>query len=108
MAWLIAIWTIVVAYWPTVGMTIVIPFVVALVAQCPWPSWVKEIIGLAVSIGVGILGAFIAGLVLTPDTLLVFFAAVFTGYKLSYRLFANVGITSAWLDDLLALGSKAA
>jgi len=104
MIWLDALWRYVVTYWPVV-MTVLLPFVVSAIARRSWSGRAKSWLALGLSMLVGVLGGFAAGVQLTPETIGIFTITVYGGVKLAYEVFRSIGITNSWLDDLLALGS---
>lgn len=105
MAWLNALWGLVVHYWPAV-LAVVLPFVVARIARSSWSGGAKTWTAFALSVLVGVVGTLVAGIPLTPETLGLFAAAVFTGSSLAYTLFRRAKMTNAWLEMLLAMGSQ--
>jgi hypothetical protein len=105
MEWLTALWALVVTYWPAL-FTVALPFVVNLIAECSWTAQAKSWTALALSVAIGVVAPFVAGIALTPETIAIFTGAVFTGGTAAYLVFKRIGITNAWLDALLAFGSK--
>lgn len=87
--------------WWVALTTLLLPFLVQLIAQVGWSGSVKRWVALGVSAVVGVLAAFNAGVELTPETLTVVVLAVAGGTQLCYALFRSVGITNKWLDALL-------
>jgi hypothetical protein len=100
--WLNALWDILVHFWPAV-LGVGVPFVAGAIAECNWSKTAKTYAAFGVSIFVGILGTFVAGLAFAPVTLLAFIVSVFTIAQLAYPVMKDkIGFTAAWLDALLA------
>lgn len=104
MAYLSAAWSLLAVYWPAV-VAVLLPFVVALIARCSWSSAAKGWTAFGLSVVVGIVGAFAVMGVPPPTAIATFALAVFGGCQTSYLVFRKVGITSEWLDRLLAIGN---
>lgn len=95
---------ILVQWWPVLT-TLVLPFVVSLIAKCSWSGAAKGWLAFGLSALVGVGAAFTAGVGFSPETLSLVILAAFGGVTLAYRMFSAFGITNAWLDALLNLGS---
>lgn len=102
--WGIALWGIVVQAWPAI-VTLALPFVVNLIARCSWSGAAKSALAGGMSVLVGIVGAFVAGVPLTPTSLGAFSLIVFGGCTAAYQVFRSFEITNRWLDVLLDFGS---
>jgi hypothetical protein len=87
-----------------VVVSLVLPFVVALVKRYDWSSNTKKIVAAVMSLVVGIVLAMVHG-VPTPETLLTTALAVVGGTQLAYALFSAIGVTVGWLDALTGIGS---
>lgn len=106
MAWITALWSLFVQYWPVL-FGAGVPFIAGAIARCSWSKTAKTWAAFVVSIAVGALGAFVSGLHLSPQTLSVFVAGTFGVAQLAYPIMKEkIGTTSKWLDELLAWGGK--
>ena len=97
MEWLIAAWPFV--------LTVLLPFVVALIARMEWSSNAKSWLATGLALVVGVAAVLTTDIAITPENLALVVAVVRGGVQIVYDLFRNVGITSKWLDALLQLGS---
>lgn len=102
--WGAALWGLIVSGWPAI-MTVVLPFIVNLIAKCDWSGAAKSALAFGLSALVGVVGAFVAGVPLEPSTLGTFALLVFGGCTVAYQVFRRFEITNRWLDVLLAFGS---
>lgn len=107
MEWLVALWQLVVHYWPIVGISFVVPFVVGGIAKTNWSKTAKTWVAFLVSIGAGALGSLVVGIVPSPETLPAFVASVFAIAQLTYPILKKYELTAGWLDKLLAWRSAA-
>lgn len=104
MDWLIALWNLLVHYWPAL-LGVGLPFAVAVIARCDWSGEAKSWTAFGLSVALGVLAPFIAGLAFVPANIVAIATAAFTVCTLAYAAFKRVGITSKWLDALLEIGS---
>jgi len=93
-----------VQWWPII-VTVLLPFIVAAIAKVEWSGSAKAWLATGLSLAVGIGAAITSGIKVTPETVVVFVLAVRGGMEIAYNLFKKAGITSAWLDALLGVGS---
>jgi hypothetical protein len=100
MAWLTALWNLLVHYWPAV-FAVLLPFIANKLADSkatgPERGWIAAVLSLLV----GVLAPLVAGIHLTPDTIIVFATAVFTSATTAYLVFKRFRVTCSWLDALL-------
>jgi len=93
-----------VQWWPII-VTVLLPFVVAAIAKVEWSGAAKAWLATGLSLAVGVGAAITSGIKVTPETVVVFVLAVRGGMEIAYNLFKKAGITSAWLEALLGVGS---
>lgn len=105
MDWLKALWDAIVTNWEWI-IAVALPFGVALVAKTTWTASMKGWLAVGMSLALGVVATFVQGLALTPETIVPFFLAMIGATQLAYRVFRSFGITSAWLDRLLGIGSS--
>ena len=92
-------------YWPALS-PLVLPYLVQFAASRSWPSAWKLAFAIAVSALFGVLGALVASGMPSAAVLTVWMGAVILGTQVTFRAFKAIGVTSSWLDALLALGSE--
>ena len=91
-------------YWPALS-PLVLPYLVQFAASRSWPSAWKLAFAIAVSALFGLLGALIASGMPSAAVLTVWIGAGILGTQVTVRAFKAIGLTSSWLDALLAFGS---
>lgn len=77
-------------------LSAVLPLLIAVIKQTNWSPQVNAMIAFAAYIIVGVIGTFIAGVTLTPETALEFIASVSLIGTVAYNLvWSNLGKTNA-------------
>ena len=86
---------------------IVVPFLVQAIRTHAMSGNVSRFVAIAVSILAGVVTGFVGGVPSTAQAWLTVVFAVVGGIQVAYSAFRAVGVTSAWLDALLDIGSVA-
>lgn len=90
-----------------VVVTVVVPFAVQAIKTEAMRGSVARWVAIGASVAAGLVTGFVTGIPDTPAAWLTCVTATIGGVQLAYAAFRSVGITSKWLDALLALGSSA-
>jgi hypothetical protein len=90
----------------TIVLSVVIPFVVQLVRQEGGSSTAARVTAIVCSVIAGIVTGFVGGIPADPEAWVTAIFATIGGVQTAYTLFKSVGVTSKWLDALLAVGAK--
>jgi hypothetical protein len=89
----------------TLISAIIVPYIVQAIKTHALSGNVARFISIGVSLLAGLATGFIAGIPDDPAAWLTCVFAVIGGVQIAYSAFKAVGITSAWLDALLDIGS---
>lgn len=87
----------------TVLLSVVVPWVVQAIKTGAMGSEVARWVALALSVAAGLVTALVGGVPATPGAWVTAVFATVGGTQAAYTLFKSVGITSKWLDALLAV-----
>ena len=87
-----------------VFLSVLLPFVVALMKRYEWSSGAKQLIAICVSVIAAVIAGLLVGIP-TSETLALWVFAVIGGMKTAYAFFSNIGVTSRWLDALDDIGN---
>ncbi len=82
---------------------LVVPYVVALVRNKAITGNKARWLAVGVSALAGVVAAFVGGIPMTPSAWITCIMAAIGAMQTAYTLFKSVGITSKWLDALMAL-----
>lgn len=88
-----------------VVLSVVVPFIVQAIKSEALTGNAARIIALAASVIAGAITALVGGIPTDPAGWVTCIFALIGGVQTAYTLFKGVGITSKWLDALLALGN---
>lgn len=88
-----------------VVLSVAVPFIVQAIKTEALTGNAARTIALAASVIAGIVTALVGGIPTDPSGWVTCVFALIGGVQTAYTLFKGVGITSKWLDALLALGS---
>ena len=91
--------------WPLAG-TVVLPFLVNLIAGCSWPHNEKLWAAVGISILWGAVGAVAVVGLPSAAALTIWMGAMIVATQVCYRAFSAIGFTSKWLDLILEFGSE--
>lgn len=80
-----------------VFFSLFLPYVVQLVKRGGWSKKVNWTIAVVISLAAGVFTAFVSGAP-TPETFVLWVAAVVGGVQAAYNLFKAIGVTDEWLD----------
>lgn len=89
----------------TLVSALLIPWLVQLIKTKTMSSEVARWVALAVSLVAGVLTGLAAGIPATAGDWVTCVLAVVGGIQVAYSAFKAVGVTNAWLDALLNIGS---
>lgn len=89
----------------TLVSALLIPWLVQLIKTKTMSSEVARWVALAVSLVAGVLTGLAAGIPATAGDWVTCILAVVGGIQVAYSAFKAVGVTNAWLDALLNIGS---
>lgn len=87
-----------------VALSVVVPFIVQAIKTEALTGNAARIIALAASVVAGVVTSLVGGIPTEPAGWVTCIFALIGGVQTAYTLFKGVGITSKWLDALLALG----
>lgn len=87
-----------------VVLSVVVPFIVQAIKTEALTGNAARIIALAASVVAGVVTSLVGGIPTEPAGWVTCIFALIGGVQTAYTLFKGVGITSKWLDALLALG----
>lgn len=87
-----------------VVLSVAVPFVVQAIKTEAITGTAARVIALAASVVAGVVTALVGGVPADPAGWVTCIFALVGGVQTAYTLFKGVGITSKWLDALLALG----
>lgn len=85
-------------------LSLIVPFAVQLIKTQAMEGKAARLLALACSLLAGIVTGLVGGMPSDPCAWVTCAFAVVGGVQAAYTLFKGVGITSKWLDALLALG----
>lgn len=85
-------------------LSLIVPFAVQLIKTQAMEGKAARLLALACSLLAGIVTGLVGGMPSDPGAWVTCAFAVVGGVQAAYTLFKGVGITSKWLDALLALG----
>lgn len=88
----------------TVVTVLVVPYIVQAIKTQAMSGNAARWIAIAVSVLAGVLTAMAGGIPADPASLVTSIFACVGGVQVAYAAFKTVGVTSKWLDSLLALG----
>lgn len=83
----------------------IIPFIVQAIKTEAISGNAARWLALAASVASGVLVALVDGVPEDPESMVTCVFAMIGGIQAAYTLFKGVGVTSKWLDALLAMGS---
>lgn len=86
-------------------LSLVVPFAVQLIKTQAMEGKAARLLALACSLLAGIVTGLVGGMPSDPGAWVTCAFAVVGGVQAAYTLFKGVGITSKWLDALLAVGN---
>ncbi|WP_294162225.1 hypothetical protein [uncultured Senegalimassilia sp.] len=86
-------------------LSLIVPFAVQLIKTEAMEGKAARILALACSLLAGIVTGLVGGTPSDPGAWVTCAFAVVGGVQAAYTLFKGVGITSKWLDALLAVGN---
>lgn len=88
-----------------VVLSVVVPFIVQAIKTEALTGNSARAIALAASVVAGVVTALVGGVPSDPAGWVTCIFALVGGVQTAYTLFKGVGVTSKWLDALLALGN---
>lgn len=97
MDWIIALTTIFTA--------LILPFAIQVIKSESVSPNVARWLAIIISVLFGLLGALANGIPMDPGSIVTFILAFVGGVQVAYSGFKSIGITSKWLDNLLAIGT---
>lgn len=86
-------------------LSLIVPFAVQLIKTQAMEGKAARLLALACSLLAGIVTGLVGGMPSDPGAWVTCAFAVVGGVQAAYTLFKGVGITSKWLDALLAVGN---
>ena len=86
-------------------LSLIVPFAVQLIKTQAMEGKAARLLALACSLLAGIVTGLVGGTPSDPGAWVTCAFAVVGGVQAAYTLFKGVGITSKWLDALLAVGN---
>lgn len=86
-------------------LSLVVPFAVQLIKTQAMEGKAARLLALACSLLAGVVTGLVGGTPSDPGAWVTCAFAVVGGVQAAYTLFKGVGITSKWLDALLAVGN---
>ena len=86
-------------------LSLIVPFAVQLIKTQAMEGKAARFLALACSLLAGIVTGLVGGVPSDPGAWVTCAFAVVGGVQAAYTLFKGVGITSKWLDALLAVGN---
>lgn len=89
----------------TLLSALIIPWLVQLIKTKAMSSEVARWVALGVSLAAGVVTGLASGIPSTPEQWVTCILAVVGGIQVAYTAFKAVGVTNAWLDALLNIGS---
>lgn len=87
-------------------IALVIPYAVQLVKTEAMSGTVARVVAIALSVVAGVVAGLVSGVPADPASWATCIFAMVGGVQTAYTLFRGVGVTSKWLDALLAVGSQ--
>lgn len=88
----------------TVVVSLVLPWAVQLIKTEAITGNAARLLAICTSLVAGIVTGFVGGIPADPAAWVTCVFAVVGGVQTAYAAFAAIGITSKWLDSLLAVG----
>lgn len=86
-------------------LSLVVPFAVQLIKTKTMTGNSARLLAIIVSVLAGVFTGFVGGIPADASAWVTLIFAVVGGVQTAYAAFRAVGITSKWLDALLAIGS---